>query len=124
MKPETEEWLQVAQHDLGAARALLGEGFYQGSVFYCQQAVEKLLKAIWTERRESGTHPRTHNLVKLASALEIEPPGHLAYLLNELTDQVFPSRYPEPGWGYEKSVADEYCRMTEELCEWLRQLLT
>lgn len=121
---ETEEWLEIAERDLQMARVALDRQFFQHCTFYCQQAVEKLLKAIWTERHEVGTHPRVHNLVKLAAALGLDIPPKLQSALMELTDQIFPSRYPEAGWRYSREVADEYYNMAEELFAWLRPLLS
>jgi len=124
MKPETAEWVEVAESDLEMAGVALEKRFYQHTVFLCQQSVEKLMKAIWTERHGVGTHPRTHNLVKLASGLGLDVPVQWRNLLLDLTDQIFPSRYPEAGWRYNREVAEEYYNMTEELFRWLRQLLT
>jgi HEPN domain-containing protein len=124
MKPETAQWVQIAEHDIGAAAFLLEKEFYQQTVFYCQQSVEKLMKAVWTERNGAGTHPRVHNLVKLADGLGLDVPSRLRYLLHDLTDQIFPSRYPEAGWEYNQEVAEEYYNMSQELFAWLRQLLT
>ncbi len=112
MKPETEQWLEIADHDIGAAGSLLGNGYFQQTVFYGQPSVEKLMKAIWTERNGTGTHPRVHNLVKLADGLGLDVPTHLRYLLHDLTDQILPSRYPEAGWQYNREVAEEYYDMT------------
>ena len=124
MKPETERWVEIAESDLRAAGVVLNEGLFQQTVFYCQQSIEKLLKAIWTERHGSGTHPRTHNLVKLANGLDLDVPAQWRNFLVDLTDQIFPSRYPEAGWRYNREVAEEYYNMTQELFVWLRQLLT
>ena len=124
MKPETQEWVEIAEQDLQVARVVLEQGFYQQTVFYCQQSIEKLLKAIWTERHGAGTHPRVHNLVKLANGLELDVPAQWRNLLVDLTDQIFPSRYPEAGWRYNREVAGEYYNGSQELFAWLRQLLT
>src|SRR3970282_1988764 len=97
MKPETADWVEVAESDLRAARVVLDEGLLQQTVFHCQQSVEKLLKAIWTERHGSGTHPRTHNLVKLAKRALLEVPPQWRTLLVHLNEQIFTSRYPEAG---------------------------
>ena len=124
MKPETAEWVEIAESDFRAARVVLDEELFQQTVFYCQQSIEKLLKAIWTERHGAGTHPRTHNLVKLAKRLRLDIPLQWRNLVVDLTDQIFPSRYPEAGWRYNQAVAEEYYNMTEELFVWLRQRLT
>src|SRR3989304_5867195 len=97
MKPETADWVEVAESDLRAARIVLDEGLLQQTVFHCQQSVEKLLKAIWTERHGSGTHPRTHNLVKLAKRLRLDVPPQWRTLLVDLTDKIFPRPCPEAG---------------------------
>jgi len=124
MKPETAQWVEVAESDLRMAYVALEHDFYQQTVFYCQQSLEKLMKAIWTEQHGMGTHPRVHNLVKLADGLGLEVPVQWRNLLVDLTDQIFPSRYPEAGWRYNREVAEEYYDLTQELFAWLRQLLT
>ncbi len=123
MKPETAEWVEIAKSDLEMASIALETGFYQHTVFCCQQSIEKLMKAIWTERHGVGTHPRVHNLVKLASRLGLEVPTQWRNLLVDLTDQIFPSRYPEAGRRYSREVAEEYYNITQELFAWLRQHL-
>ena len=124
MKPETREWVEIAERDLLAAGLMLEQNFYQQTVFYCQQSIEKLLKAIWTERHGVGTHPRTHNLVKLAEGLQLNLSLEWRDVLVDLTDQIFPSRYPEAGWRYNREVAEEYYNRARELFSWLRLLLT
>ena len=124
MKPETKEWVEIAERDLEMAGIALEKEFYQHTVFCCQQSIEKLMKAIWTERHSAGTHPRVHNLVKLASSLELDVPPQCRDLLVDLTDQVFASRYPEAGWRYNRGVAEGYYNRSRELSVWLRQLLT
>jgi HEPN domain-containing protein len=124
MKPETANWIEIAERDLEMAGIALEKDFYQHTVFYCQQSIEKLMKAIWTERHGVGTHPRVHNLVKLANRLGLDVPAQWHDLLVDLTDQIFPSRYPEAGWRYNREVAEEYYNRSGELFAWLRQLLT
>lgn len=124
MKAETANWVEVAESDLEMAGFALEKEFYQHTVFYCQQSIEKLMKAIWTERHGVGTHPRVHNLVKLAKGLDLDVPMRWRNLLVDLTDQIFPSRYPEAGWRYNREVAEEYYNGTQELFAWLRQLLS
>lgn len=62
---ETKRWLQRAQEDLTAAEALLSlyPPLVRSSLFHCQQAAEKAMKAflVWHDR----PFPKTHNLVWL-----------------------------------------------------------
>lgn len=115
MKDETRGWVEIAESDLEMAGVALEKDFYQHAVFCCQQSIEKLMKAIWTERHGVGTHPRVHNLVKLADGLDLDVPAQWRNLVVDLTDQIFPSRYPEAGWQYEREVAEEYYNTTQEL---------
>src|SRR5438094_158841 len=105
MKPETERWVDVVRSDLEVAALTLERGYFQHTVFHCQQSVEKVLKAIWVERRGEGTHPRIHNLPKLAALLALEMPSReWNEFLVDLTDQIFPSRYPESGGQYDAAT--------------------
>src|SRR3989304_9299062 len=116
MKPETERWVEIAVSDLEMADVALEREYYQHTVFLCQQSIEKLMKAIWTERHGVGTHPRVHNLVKLADALGLDVPAQWQHLLVDLTDQIFPSRYPEAGWRYNREGAEEDYNGCREIC--------
>lgn len=50
MKPITETWLEFARKDLHGAKTLLDEkGLENLVLFHCQQAIEKILKAILSE---------------------------------------------------------------------------
>ena len=58
-------WLDKAESDLGAARALIlgAERYLDGGAYHCQQAAEKSLKAILTAH--DIPFPKTHNLTEL-----------------------------------------------------------
>lgn len=68
-----KEWLHKAESDRDTAKYLLAGGKYDDCAFYCQQAVEKLLKA--TIVLQTGKRPpHTHDLLGLAehiSGIEI-----------------------------------------------------
>ena len=120
MKDETRRWVELADADLAAAKVLLKEGILALSVFHCQQAIEKLLKAIWIETRGEPS-PRTHNLVDLAREMAL-PLGEWEQFLGRLSDQAVASRYAGAE-GYSQADAQEYHRRTLELCARLRQHL-
>jgi HEPN domain-containing protein len=42
-----EYWLETAQYDLDTAKAMFESGRWLYAVFMCQQAVEKLSKALY-----------------------------------------------------------------------------
>ena len=72
---------------------LFDEGLYRMVCYHCQQAVEKVLKAILTEHRISFM--RTHNIIDLKNAVstigyEIDISEEKAVFLNS----VYRARYP------------------------------
>lgn len=96
------------------------ERLYAPAVFHCQQAVEKLLKAIWVRNRQE-VPPRTHNLGDLAKVLGSFDEVHRRFLA-DLSIQAVATRYAGQGI-YTGPVAEGYLRKTEETCEQLLQLL-
>ena len=59
-----KNWLDLARYDLETASAMLARGRYLYVAFTCQQAIEKLLKALFVKTKNC-TPPYTHNLLKL-----------------------------------------------------------
>ncbi|MBI5290442.1 MAG: HEPN domain-containing protein [Chloroflexi bacterium] len=68
------EWFDSAERDRLAAKHLLDSGDYEACAFHCQQAVEKLLKAIII--KQGGKRPPyLHNLrglLEMVSGIEID----------------------------------------------------
>ncbi len=94
MKPITEAWLVKAAEDLEAIRSLRGNPHLAGVVaFHAQPCVEKCLKAVAEERKESM--PRVHDLRRLGEIVADQfDPALDIDLLRELTDIYTDSRYP------------------------------
>jgi HEPN domain-containing protein len=122
VKPETQRWLEIADLDLEAGKRLVEGDLPSQGLFFCQQAVERLLKGLWVERKAS-IPPRTHNLVQLATELDLSVPAELDNLLVRLTDQAVESRYPGTP-AQTPEMARTYLERTTELYQWLRQLLS
>jgi HEPN domain-containing protein len=59
-----EQWVERATYDLRTAEAMYEARRYLYVAFMCQQAFEKILKAVIISR--GGDIARTHNLVRLA----------------------------------------------------------
>lgn len=91
---ETLHWLRLAQADLASAELLLTPRTAANSLFHCQQAVEKALKAllVWHQR----PFPKTHNLAVLREeCARVDP--ELAAKLHpavSLTPHAVAFRYP------------------------------
>lgn len=105
---------------MAAAEALLEKGLYPPAVFHCQQAPEKMLKAIWVEVKDE-VPPRTQNLVDLAQGLNLLMNENESFL-RTLTAQAVASRYLGEEY-YTRAQAQDYYERTTELCERLRQRL-
>lgn len=59
MSRTVQKWVEQARYDLETARAMLASERYLYVLFYCQQAVEKALKALIVER--TGEFPPAHS---------------------------------------------------------------
>ena len=107
MKPVTERGLQLAEGDS-----------------HCRQALEKLLKAIWEEKQDFGSPPKTHNLGALAKQLLPDLDDATSEFLQRLARQYLPARYAEYEPEYSVEEAADYHRRTREIFSWLRRQLT
>ncbi len=86
-------WLDIAQYDLDTAISMFQSKRYLYTVFMCQQALEKMLKAIFL-KQFGKEPPRTHSLVYLESLLELDLTESQNKLLAELTSYYIEGRYP------------------------------
>ena len=120
MKPETEEWLKIADHDIRGAASLLEDRLWPGAAYFCQQAAEKLLKAVVTERELEP--PKTHDLVELADLAGIELTEEQRTFLTRLSDHAVRSRYP--GAEYNEEEVRELFDETKRFFGWLRAKLS
>lgn len=96
MKDLTAEWVAKAEEDYSVARGLLRRRRVPASsiCFHCQQAAEKLIKAVL---QENGIpFGRTHDLEELARAgsQTVTPLSLLSDDLKLLSDYAVRYRYP------------------------------
>ena len=91
-----QNWIDLAEYDLGTAEAMLKTGRYLYVAFVCQQSVEKLLKAGYVKELD-GTPPYTHNLVRLINDVSIfgEIDKDMLGLIETLNSYYIESRYTE-----------------------------
>ena len=110
-----DKWLKQALHDLKIAERNIEIEGYDVSAFLAQQAVEKLLKAIFV--LESKRIPKIHYIDELAHKLNVsdEVMNHVF----ELTADYVLSRYPDvsnvPYKQYNKKIAEEKVAVFELL---------
>ena len=65
MKKETQPWLSQSEEHLKDAVYLFEGGRYSATVYYCHQALEKILKASIVEFKNK-VPPKIHQLERLA----------------------------------------------------------
>ncbi|VVB85536.1 HEPN domain protein [uncultured archaeon] len=87
-------WVRQAEHDLENARKNLDIEAYDVSLILCQQAVEKILKALYIKERQEEP-PRTHSLRKLIELTDM--PDNALNLVAELDSYYLVLRYPDVG---------------------------
>ena len=64
-----EHWLDIAQYDLETADVMLSGGRWLYVVFMCQQAIEKLVKGLYTLYVDDNI-PRIHNIKTIIERFE------------------------------------------------------
>jgi HEPN domain-containing protein len=127
MNKEINNWVVQARYDLDTARSMLESGRFLYVLFCCQQAIEKIIKALIAQST-SELPPRIHNLVRLSEAAGLQVDEERTRFLRELSTYYFQTRYPEEISSISKQVdaglAKSVCKQTEEVFEWLESMLT
>jgi HEPN domain-containing protein len=126
MADAAEKWAAQSLYDIETAKAMLDAGRYLYVLFCCQQAVEKMLKALIAKRTRE-LPPRLHNLMRLAEVASLTIPEDTAHLFRRLTDFYIASRYPEEleaaTWNVDSSQVQQTYVATEEVLRWLSAVL-
>ncbi len=102
---EANQWLERADEDLRLAEAIAGDAdFLASAAFHCQQAVEKMAKAVLVACQ--AEYPRIHDVAELGTAVAAVRPelGKSIAGLGGLTDWYITTRYP--GLEYRPSRHD------------------
>lgn len=105
---EAERWLARAEEDLRAAEALLdlATPIIGPAAFHCQQAAEKMAKAVLIAAREPP--PRLHDIDELGHRIAPLHPeiAEAIDALGGITGWYAAARYPDAGSDIGPSVAD------------------
>ncbi|MFH1674053.1 MAG: HEPN domain-containing protein [Pseudomonadota bacterium] len=118
-------WVERAEYDLETAKAMLDTARYLYVAYMCQQAVEKLLKAIMAHQGKENVP--VHNLIRLSELAEIRDNLNAEQFkfLAELTPYCIEARYG----NYKESLSEiinkekakEVYQKTREIFRWLYQ---
>jgi HEPN domain-containing protein len=127
MRAETHPWWRQAQADITLARATLEGGHAYSAAWFCQQAAEKGLKALYIEQR-LRMPPRTHDLDYLGR--ETGVPAAIAADLRVLNPTFDIARYPDPTTGLapvdrvSMQEGADHLVMAERIMQWIGSKLS
>lgn len=121
-------WIDIADEDFSTAEYCFNGKKYLWAMVMCQQAIEKLLKAIYV--KDTNEIPeKTHNLKKLAGDTNIidECSNETLKLFNVLLIYYFASRYPDKREKIQPELTEEHMenifKQTKEVYLWLKSKL-
>jgi len=126
-----EYWLDIAQYDLNVADSMSNSHHWLYVVFMCQQAVEKLMKGLYSYYM-SDTPPHLHNIKTIATRVEPNLPSPIPAdtmdFFDDLTAYYLNNRYPDYvsklSAVINESEAEEVLKKTKEVFTWLLTLKT
>jgi HEPN domain-containing protein len=127
---EAKRWVDTAEEDLEAARALMDKEKFSHACFFAQQCGEKALKALWYSL---GQDPWGHSIQKLITDLpeDTVKKGMEALVeMGAVLDRYYvPTRYPNglpdltPGKFYFKKDADLCIESAQHLLDRVREYI-
>lgn len=94
MLSETKLWLTLAEDDFKNALLLWKNRRYGATVFFCQQAVEKILKAYIVENKKKAP-TKTHRIEVLIQEAELDTEEIKSPDAAELSKAYIRVRYPD-----------------------------
>ena len=125
MKPDVKYWVDLSKYDIETADAMLSSGRYLYVLFTCQQAIEKMLKALVVKNTKSFP-PKIHDLVKLVSLAKIDIETEQKEFLAKLNYYYLETRYPRELTAISKQIkqdaALEFYNKTKKMLKWLRSI--
>jgi HEPN domain-containing protein len=116
MREEAKWWIDDAHRSLSIADENFRIAFYEVTVFYCQQSLEKLLKGSIIAFKK--TRPKkTHKLIDLYQTIERTVPldEELTDFLHTISPYYFTARYPDVAMGLPAGVITK--RLAKESLE-------
>jgi len=122
MRPEAERWFLQSAEELETAKVSFTGSKWFAVSFWCQQAAEKALKALFIVKKKESPGA-THSLTFLGRELNI--PKEYWNLLRDLTKEYYLSRYPDasedvPFKMYTKEDAERCLHQCEKLIQWVK----
>ncbi len=124
MNKNIANWIKSSSYDLKTAEHMFKTGRYIYVLFMCHLSIEKILKGLYEAALEKVA-PKTHNLIYLSKAIELNIPEDHLKTLESLNDLSVVTRYPEDidemVKAFKKNKVGEYLKRTKELIKWLKR---
>ncbi|MCD6334551.1 MAG: HEPN domain-containing protein [Candidatus Latescibacteria bacterium] len=93
VQEKMEYWLDIAEYDLETAKSMFKSRRYLYTVFMCQQALEKIIKAHYILEKGKEA-PGSHNLSYLAGLTALNLDESQLSFFDRLTAFYIQGRYP------------------------------
>lgn len=120
MKEEVKKWWKYSESDINTADYLFQGKRYKDASFYCQQAIEKGLKALLLKKGRKII--KIHDLVKLARELDLSE--ELMKDCEILNIVYVDTRYPDIGTKkYIKKETLNDIKSAKKILKWIRKNL-
>lgn len=127
MNNVTKNWIASSNYDMQTAKAMSETGRYLYVVFICHLAMEKMLKALLSQKYPQDIPPKIHNLLTLAQKAGIKPPDNLKDFFLRIDNVSVVTRYPEDMRALAKDFNKESAKLilseTRKILKWLKQNL-
>ena len=125
-----EYWLAYAKRDLEAAETMLHAKQWIYVAFFCQQAIEKLVKGLYGLYIDFDSIPRVHNISFVINCFVDKLPQPITKeqfkFFNILSRYYFNDRYPDYAEDTfehtQEGNAKEMFDKTKEMFSWLQML--
>ncbi len=124
MRKESARLWEQAKEDLDTAEKLLEVKRYYASVFFSEQAAERVLKAMYLEKKWRVAF--THGLMEIAE--ELESPPDICRAAAELSPDYVMTRYPDaansvPAKLYDADSAETHLNLSRQVIRWVKREL-
>jgi len=127
MNNVTKNWIASSNYDMQTAKAMFETGRYLYVVFICHLAMEKMLKALLSQKYPQDIPPKIHNLITLTQKAGIKPPNNLKDFFLRIDNVSVVTRYPEDMRALAKDFNKESAKLilseTRKILKWLKQNL-
>jgi len=122
MKEEVKRWWELAERDFKSAQNNFNNADYYVASLFCQQSVEKGLKAFYLKKFKEIK--KIHNLLILAKDLKL--PKGLIDKCDKLNPIYIETRYPGasgdlPHKKYTRDKSQEDIKNAEDILKWLKK---